>query len=95
MKVAPDHDWSDNGDLSTSLQPAYHLTKVLGLELRDTFASVVTEHLPAAWASHLARLEAATAPLQPRDRSRAATGVGGIAHPTRSGWQLPRDATTL
>ena len=69
MKVAPDHDWSDNGDLSTSLQPAYHLTKVLGLELRDTFASVVTERQPEAWASHLARLEAATARLQPRDRS--------------------------
>ena len=65
MKVAPDHDWSDNGDLST----ASRLTKVLRLELRDTFASVVTERLPEAWASHLARLEAATAPLQPRDRS--------------------------
>ena len=65
MKVAPDHDWSDNGDFPT----ASRLTKVLRLELRDTFASVVTERLPEAWASHLARLEAATAPLQPRDRS--------------------------
>jgi hypothetical protein len=69
VKVAPDHEWSDNGDLSTSLQLASRLTKVLGLELRDTFASVVTERQPEAWASHLARLEAATARLQPRDRS--------------------------
>jgi len=69
MKVAPDHDWPDHGDLPTSLQPTSHLTKVLGLELRDTFASVVGDPLPEAWASHLARLEAATAPLQPRDRS--------------------------
>jgi hypothetical protein len=58
MKVAPDHDWSDHGGFPT----ASHLTKVLRL-------SVVTERLPEAWASHLARLEAATAPLQPRDRS--------------------------
>ena len=65
MKVALDHDWSDHGDFPT----ASRLIKVLRLELRDTFASVVTERLPEAWASHLARLEAATAPLQPRDRS--------------------------
>jgi hypothetical protein len=65
MKVAPDHDWSDHGDFPT----ASRLTKVLRLELRDTFASVVTERLPEAWASHLARLEAATTPFKPRDRS--------------------------
>jgi hypothetical protein len=66
MKVAPDHDWRDHGDLPASLQPNCRLTKVLGLELRDTFASVVGERLPEAWAGHLKRLEAATAPLQPR-----------------------------
>ena len=56
MKVAPDHDWPDHRGLPTSLQPTSHLTKVLGRELRDTFASVAGDPLPEVWASHLARL---------------------------------------
>jgi hypothetical protein len=54
MKVAPDHDWTDHGDLPTSPQPASYLTKALGLELWNTFASVVSERLPEASSIDLA-----------------------------------------
>jgi|1186.fasta_scaffold572880_2 hypothetical protein len=61
MKVAPDHDWTDGFDVSNSIRLTGNLSRVLGPELRNTFASVPSERLPEAWIIYLARLEAASA----------------------------------
>jgi hypothetical protein len=61
MKFAPDHDWTDGFDVSNSVRPTGNLSRVLGSELRNTFASVANERLPEAWIIYLARLEAASA----------------------------------
>ena len=61
MKPTPDHDWTDGFDVSNSVRPTGSLSRVLGPELRNTFASLASERLPEAWIIHLARLEAASA----------------------------------
>jgi hypothetical protein len=61
MKPTPNHDWTDGFSVSDPIRPAGNLSGVLGPELRNTFASVVSERLPEVWIIHLARLEAASA----------------------------------
>jgi hypothetical protein len=61
MKVAPDHDWTDGFEVSNPIHPMRNLSRVLGPELRNTFASVASERLPETWIIYLARIEAASA----------------------------------
>ena len=53
MKVAPDHDWTDGFEVSNPIHPMRNLSRVLGPELRNTFASVASERLPETWIIYL------------------------------------------
>ena len=66
MKVAPDHDWTDGFEVSNSIHPMRNLSRVLGPELRNTFASVASERLPETWIIYL--LLASKQPVRSRGK---------------------------